>query len=436
MAKKILSIVLAVMMIATLCTVAFISTSAKEAEYLNFTLNNKSYRAEVGGTFTVKKSVVLPDGYSVQGGKFSVSFDTTLATAVAEDGTYTQTDLFIEPVDGMTVDGNAVSVAYAASKYNKKNVLDESSDNFATFTFSVTKAGTMAMEEIFEIGAFKSDAATTIISNFTGGTYNTIVSGAEEVGGATEPTTTATEATTTATEATTAATEATTAATEATTAATEATTVATEADNFLTIIRGNNTYKVKVGDQFTVKKELSLPDGYSIQGGKFTVYFDSTLATPVADEDGLYTKTDLAMEPVDGITAKGDAVSVAFAASKYNKNNVLSGSKNNFATFTFTAKAAGTLTIDEVFDYGVFASANPTDVIEVYVNGQVKDQAIYNAANKDTIISVPQYATEPTTEDTKPVDKTGETSTVVFSLIALMAIAGVAVVIARKKATK
>ena len=437
MAKKILSIVLAVMMIATLCTVAFISTSAKEAEYLNFTLNNKSYRVEVGGTFTVKKSVILPDGYSVQGGKFSISFDSTYVTPVAdEDEVYTQTDLSINPTEGITKDGKSVAAAYATDKYLAKNALKAAKDNFATFTFRAEKAGNMSMEEVFDIGAFHKDDKYTTIADFADGTYNTIVSGAEEVG-ATEPTTTATEATTTATEATTTATEATTAATEATTAATEATTVATEADNFLTIIRGNNTYKVKVGDKFTVKKELSLPDGYAIQGGRFIVYFDPTLATPVADEDGLYAKTDLGgVTAVDNMTADGNGVSVAFAADKYLSKNVLSGSKDNFATFTFTAKAAGTLTISEAFDYGVFAAEKPNEIIEVYVNGEVKNQAIYNAANKDTIVSVPQYTTEPTTEATKPADKTGETSTVVFALIALMAIAGIAVVIARKKATK
>ena len=167
MSKKIVSLLLAVMMIAALCTVAFVATSAAEDEMLKVTYADKTYNVKVGDTITFKKSVVLPEGYAVQGGKYQVKFDTAFLEAQYDEEAenYATTDLNIDPTSDMMADGSGIAAAYAATKYSKKNVLAADSDNFATFTFKAVKAGETTVTDAgtFDIGLFQEDAPTTII---------------------------------------------------------------------------------------------------------------------------------------------------------------------------------------------------------------------------------------------------------------------------------
>ncbi len=174
MAKKVLSVLLAVVMIAALCTVAFVSASADEEEYATVTYGSETYTIKVGDTFTVKKSVVLPSGYSVQGGKFTVYYDPTVLepqkVEVDQYGTkgYALTDLAgVTSAPGLTTDGNGVSVAFAATQYSLANFLTASRDNFATFTLKVIAAGETTITEVFDLGLFAEDNETSTISVIT-----------------------------------------------------------------------------------------------------------------------------------------------------------------------------------------------------------------------------------------------------------------------------
>ena len=146
------------------------------SDTLRVNIGGETYDIKVGDTFTVKKSVILPSGYSVQGGKYALYYNVEYLTAIyTDDPEYVSTDLYISPVSDLMTGDRGISVAYASSKYSKKNWLNTNKDNFATFTFVAEASGEITIEEVFEIGVFSVDKTTEPIEKFDGGTYTTVV---------------------------------------------------------------------------------------------------------------------------------------------------------------------------------------------------------------------------------------------------------------------
>ena len=163
------------------------------SDTLRVHIGEEYYDIKVGNIFTVKKSVILPEGYSVQGGKYALYYDSEYLAAVytnEADEEYVSTDLSISPVCGLMAGNQGISVAYATSKYLRKNWLNANKDNFATFTFEAKASGEITIREVFEIGVFSSDKTKESIEQFDDGTYTTVIRTLSAISICTEPTTT------------------------------------------------------------------------------------------------------------------------------------------------------------------------------------------------------------------------------------------------------
>ena len=157
-----------------------------------------------------------------------------------------------------------------------------------------------------------------------------------------------------------------------------------------TIIFDGQEYFARVGDKVTLSVSCSIPDGYSVQGGLYSVKYNSGVIEPIQynnDKGSGYVTANIGRAlTTDHITADRRGVAVAFADNMYRvENNTIS------AEITFTVLAAERTLLADTFDLGVFSEEDIYTPITVYTDNEPVDAELAAQIPQTTVITVPLY---------------------------------------------
>lgn len=156
--RKILSFILVFVMLLSVS----IPASAEE-DYATIIFGDEEYRVKVGGTFEIKKSLTLPEGYSVAYMEFFLSYDNAggiIEPMLDDVYVYYTTDLkHNNNLGAISVSDyeNCLTSVFAAPQYNEGNYLTNGKDNAVTLIFNVLKPGNITITERLSLALFSEN---------------------------------------------------------------------------------------------------------------------------------------------------------------------------------------------------------------------------------------------------------------------------------------
>ncbi len=159
MNKKILSILIAILMLISTVTCSVINISAEELTKITF--EGKEYSVSVGSTFTVATTISCST--PVAGGRVIYRFDTSMVELVERDDVYSSNCGSALTVGGYTADGTGCSFAFASTTSDTIPSLSGDSP-LVEFYFRAKSAGNTTItfdSSSYEISVFGTDGNIT-----------------------------------------------------------------------------------------------------------------------------------------------------------------------------------------------------------------------------------------------------------------------------------